>query len=86
MKPMPTIVRGELSSSAVVGERMCVCGKPMFPSSRDRSLSFEYRSFECWACGRRQTYCIDSHHEGGADFRSPVYLGSETLTRTRGVT
>jgi hypothetical protein len=68
MKPLPTFMQAERSFSAVVGERMCVCGKSMFPTSSNRSLSFEYRSFECRACGRRQTYSIDSHHEGGVDF------------------
>jgi hypothetical protein len=68
---MPTIMHAERSSSAVVGVHMCVCGKSMFPSFRNRSFSFEYRSFECRACGRRQTYSIDSHHEGGVDFRNP---------------
>jgi hypothetical protein len=65
---MPTIKQSEGSSSALVGVRMCVCGKSMFPSFRNCSFSFEYRSFECWACGRRQTHSIQSHHEGGVDF------------------
>jgi|SoiMethySBSTD1v2_1073268.scaffolds.fasta_scaffold322922_2 hypothetical protein len=66
---MPTTMQAERPSSAVVGVRICVCGKSMFPSFRNSSLSCEYRSFECRACGRRQTYSIDSHHEGGVDFR-----------------
>jgi|SoiMetStandDraft_2_1073263.scaffolds.fasta_scaffold46971_2 hypothetical protein len=60
MKPTPTIMQAERLSSAVDGLRMCVCGKSMLPSFRNRSFSFEYRSFECWACGRRQTHSIDS--------------------------
>jgi hypothetical protein len=71
MKPMPIIKQAKRSSSAEDGVRMCACGKSMFPSFRNRSFSFEYRSFECWACGRRQTHSIDSHHDGGVDLRNP---------------
>jgi hypothetical protein len=65
MRPMPTTLQGE-SSSAALGARLCTCGKPMFPSSSDRSFSFEYRSFECWACRRRQTFSIsvDRYQQG----------------------
>jgi hypothetical protein len=55
---MPTKSQAESLGPVPVAARICTCGRPMFPSSRDHSLVFEYRSFECWACGRRQIFCM----------------------------
>jgi hypothetical protein len=60
---MQSNLNSEHLAPAAVPARICTCGKPMFRSSTHRSFSFEYRSFECWSCGRRQTISTsgDSH-------------------------
>ena len=55
---MQSNLHSEHLYAAAVPARICTCGKQMFPGSSDRSFAFEHRSFECWSCGRRQTFSV----------------------------